>query len=833
MSFYLDNPFFKIILAFVPAILSISAPFILQVIGRLNDQFKSSNISNQFLSEASHKAFVGLLVLTVISTVLCFSLNIAVFVISFILTGILITVFFWYLGVLLIYQDGIRLFKLYKSRLKIYEFVHSEIGKSHVLGYRAILDTIRNIILCESINFKTLRALYNDSKDLTQFAYVLSIRRKRQLIDRNWHAIMDLYKYAISEGNFELQDNIYEFIHDVRNFIVLIESKHKKNVLFPKNFSNATYEIISTYLKTNEKHHPQPVYRFIGSIFFPYKLGTDEYPDEINPEIYNAIWRNIALVIEDGPDSILERYWSFAHQYCSLDLMLPYVNYDHSDPLIEEESKKRRDAIEIQREKFRQFHVLVSAYIFHKRRFELLKYTWYFTQSQPASYELPPRSFSEVFVLYLTFRSPYLFGSGLDGVNYSFRELSFDTLGGKRDVKSVVVEYSAYLFLRLYTIYSGNIGNPLQIPSPPIEQHVKREWIEGLNQFRDYVARSLKDITLLELLGLTKIDKEYCSQRLIAEPLDFLDAAINSFEKSFDETKSLTPLDPDKLLNLKKEVVVHADNAVQDFQRLLSIEDLTTVPAEVDANTNIAPFMGVRVPMDRETLISNASIAHMNWETVIGQILTNNFYQQFALVFAVSANKRKFKVPNGSILSAVQRLGIIKEEHVLVSFGLNLEYQAERAGISLNHEVTEADWTIDGVPIYSYHKWVPSFSNTIIALRKHDVPKLWFKDWKEVTSNLEKEKYESMDSNISMYFRIQEFNDDPTLVEKVSSISQPPESFKDKVLVSVELNGGCWLNPKSFLVQIEEGRMFQEGGKLDDIESILTFEELRTNHGNG
>ena len=106
IQLYIDNPMFKIVLAFVPAILGIAYPLIIQTVSKLNEQYNSTHIINQFKKEILHKLFYWNLIISVALTILCFVMSLGVFIVAFISVVSLISLFFPYLNLLLKYQNG-------------------------------------------------------------------------------------------------------------------------------------------------------------------------------------------------------------------------------------------------------------------------------------------------------------------------------------------------------------------------------------------------------------------------------------------------------------------------------------------------------------------------------------------------------------------------------------------------------------------------------------------------------------------------------------------------------------------------------------------------------
>ena len=458
-----DNPIFKIILAFVPALLGIAYPLIIQTIGRLNDQYKSTHIVDQFKNEIIHKIFTWNLRISVFLTISSFILSITVFVIAFLSVVILLVFFFLYLRLLLKYQNGKDLFRLYLTRLKVeYYIKHSDKKKG--------------------------------------------INRQKRKILKYWHPIIDIFLYAIRNNDNKLDNDIRAFfIYKVFNFIKYSDQKDIENVLFPTELYNSTYDIIYSYIKHGERDYYQNIELFVGSVFFSESYGISA-PQYSHHETLTAIWRNLVLLIEHERRDKIIRYWGSAHQYFGQNLELQRVEYD-DDYNETDSSIKNRIKVEKYRDDFIQLHTALGAYLMYKRDCKTLKEIWFYTQSQPPVYVLLPQTMDNIIKYFLKFSDDEFFTPNII-IRFWFKDLQFDEMNYKRDVKFVVREYLVLLFLRLYIAPSYYGEHPLlRLPQIPKEQSDKQNWIQNLEIFKNYLQKHLENEELMKCLGLDTIQE--------------------------------------------------------------------------------------------------------------------------------------------------------------------------------------------------------------------------------------------------------------------------------------------------------------------------------------
>lgn len=228
-KYSLDNStMFTIALAFVPAIISITYPLIIQNIGRLNDLYKSTRIIEQFKKEIIHILFIRSLTISVFLTIICFTKLQFIFELTFVSVIFLLVIFFMYMRLFLHYQNGKDLFQLYLKRLKIDENVKN------------------------------------------------TNKKKEKILDY-WYPIIDIFLYSIRNNDRELENDIRDlFIYKTFYFIRLKDQKNEEYVKYPTEIYNGTFDIVTTYLKADEKSYYQMFELFIGSVYFSENYDEDD-----------------------------------------------------------------------------------------------------------------------------------------------------------------------------------------------------------------------------------------------------------------------------------------------------------------------------------------------------------------------------------------------------------------------------------------------------------------------------------------------------------------------------------------------------------------------------
>lgn len=778
---YSDNPWMKIVLAFVPAIIAIAYPLIVQTISGLDQKYKSTHIVEQFKKENSHKYFLLNLKVSVILALLCSVFSFLVFILAFLSVCSLLFLLFRYLKRLLDYQSAENLFKLLISRSNL-EYLY--VIKMNELAI---------------INHKN---------------YIL----------KYWHPIIDLYKYSIRNKDLKLQSDIREkFIYPAFYFINEFEQKNVEYVIFPNEFYNSSYDIVSTYLNNDDPDYYLNIEVFVGSIFFP---SIDKKQLRFFHEnTLLTIWKNLILLIEHDRDDKIIRYWGNAHQFYQYELRIPYAEYtkDHTET---NESIARRHTLEKFRYSFLQFHIVLGAYLMYKRKYILLKEVWFYTQSQPPDYVLMPFSMNQIFDFYFSFMGDYRQQSRFL-IPYWFKNLDFDNMNGKNDVKSEVRKYTGLIFLRQWIPNNSYGVNSLALPSIPKNQSTKKMWLENLDYFKEIVSHHLNDKIILKDLGLDIISEDYCKSRKVDLPLIYLDNLKEKIENDFEIELKTSNLDKNKINDLDNFSINLIKSTYEDFQRI-SGSDIDKKYRDPTSNYMEA-IRGNRMLLDKEAFIENSSTSYLFFDQVVANHINENYFNHISTKFHLNS-KIKYQVANGQIFMAIDQLKLQSSKHVIVAFKVNFQYQMDYCNVEISSPTGREDFRYKSIPIFKYNRGIPAVYNTLFILNKEDLPMIKHSDWTHIveippdTKNYW-ESMEKIDDKINLYRKIVDINNDPVTRSKYIDEGRPIEDLKNKLEVNIDFIGFCWFKKNVKMVEITESEKFQEGGIVNQLSDIRPFDE--------
>ncbi|MGD1834795.1 MAG: hypothetical protein ACPKQO_03645 [Nitrososphaeraceae archaeon] len=782
---YLDNPMFKIVLAFVPALIGIAYPLIIQTVSRLNDQYKSTNIIDQYKKEKLHFYFVWNLRIAVALTILCFLLSVGVFVLAFISVVSLLILFFPYLNLLLKYQNGQDLFNLYLGR-------------------------------CDIKGIPNKKYKHKNAE------------KENQKILNIWHPIIDLFHYSIRNNDRKLENNILDlYISPVLFFYKYNYKPDEERIQFPPEIYNNVFDIVITYLKANDEFYYKRFERFIGSIYYCENRKEDS-PYFLHDETYYAIWRNIVAVIEYGRTDKIIDFWASSHQYCDFNLRIPNPRYD-DEYRITQDSKELYNKVLANKAYFIQFQIAVGAYLMHKNYFKAIREIWFYTQSQPPRYVLIPQDVNEIIKMFFTFLMADIRQQGIV-IRFWFKDLRFDNMNNKRDVKFVICEYLGLLFLRLY-ITSGYYGNhPLHdLPQIPEKQSEKRERQDNLKVFSRIIKKHLDNTDLLKELGLDMITEQYCEKLNIESPLTYIEKFAEKIKDGFQQTLQTTELSEEKTGALKANTVSSIKKAFDDIKRISSDTDIGK-----DNRDPISGYMevirGTRLLLSREAFIDNTSVHHLNADSITGQAINSEYYTHFATKLSLLPKQREYEVPSGQIFNAVKKLNPSPNDYLLISFGINIKYHKDFKGAKITEPVGDENYRFNSIPIYSYNSGHSMVHNTLYLIENTSKPMVKHRDWSEIKNLPQKTKdrwsnMSNIDTDLHIYCDITDLNSNSDLKAEYVENGKKTEELDNRIEFDVDFLGYIWFPKDCRIIEIKETDMFKEGGSKDKIEDIKPIGE--------
>lgn len=767
LKYYLDHPMFKIALAFVPAILGISYPLIIDTAGKLDGKYNSRHINKLFKEERTHKIFVFLLKVSVVLSLLSVTIIPAFYFLSFLSTAVLLVFFFKYVSLLMRYQNGEDLFLNILSKSK---------------------------------------KQYSDNIEL-----------KKPLL---WKCAVELFNYSIHNNNRELSEDIsYKYIIRVFDEFAMKNSSNE-SLKYPDLLYTSSHDLIKNYLKSEKEINISVAVSLIGSLFY-YKRKIDSFHN-IPERSYATIWRNLLQVVEYRDKELLIEYWQRSHQFS-------WHNFFRIGQIQENKSKENALKVLNSKRDFFHLHIALGAVVYHNKMYDVIEEFWFYTQTFPvAYYYLIPQNINDIFQYFFDF-SAYRH-EGRFKTQYYFNDLSFEDFFNKRDSKSVIREYVVLLFLRLYKIESYSSSHPLKtIPIFEISG-----WQHKLEEFKKILEKLLDDKLLLENLKLdTNTIETSCKKYEIDTPFDYIKKVISN-----QDNREQRQLDEEELSQKKKEKIEKGSvpkikNYLERIKKLS--QDNSECKLSSDTIEYINKLTGTRTLFNKDTLIENSKIPHLNYDTILGEMNESLLIEKFSMIMAKVDKTEIYEIPKGKTFSAIDKLVSKKRnEFEIISFLPNLssyEYSYDVEGLEISDNGQDISYKSSKVHSFpEYHRHV---DGKTFVIRKEDMPCFKSADWEELIEKglLESERafWEETDNKIvdneyKIRISYKELNDHPDLKEAYMAVrGRTEEELKNKVDVYIIFYAYCWFIKGAKIYEISEAEEFQEGGNIvaiDDIQPI-------------
>lgn len=191
--------------------------------------------------------------------------------------------------------------------------------------------------------------------------------------------LFDIAKYAVTIEDEKVYRRAKEML--LEELYAYIQEQLKSEEVQNRgiNFSEEQVDLMKQVLNMTSKSDNNFFARdsFLINVWFH---PTQYVP--ISEDTWLNIWGFVTKVLDAGNEEWFLSYWTFAEQYYRfyLEDIYDVTKNIHNQRLI-----------------FKQFHLALGAYLWHKEKFKLLKQVLYFTQTLPPSYPLVDNTLIEIF----------------------------------------------------------------------------------------------------------------------------------------------------------------------------------------------------------------------------------------------------------------------------------------------------------------------------------------------------------------------------------------------------------------------------------------------------
>lgn len=406
----------------------------------------------------------------------------------------------------------------------------------------------------------------------------------------------------------------------------------------------------------------------------------------VTEQAYAMMWNWINGMLAAGCDEWMKQYWNIAHQYYTFKL---------------EYSRNEDD-----KERFREFHIMVCVLAFYKERYVVLRHFLNFTNTLPAKYPLIPSSFAHIFNVYKILskknQEMYLLKYHMLG--------TYEGAGEENKIEGLLVDYLALLMIRLYAVndYNVTFSNPLDFPQTGAtleENSYKKDMASVLSDCLDNLSDNR-----IRACGLTP-EWKGDAKRLIEEYIDECDkhAQLLNQDSSVSEEK-------------KKDLKTELEEA----SRNLSIRlPKTKEQVERQNQCGSTKFVAMqKIELDERLILKKHSFISSN----LGETLVNSLNSQlerfYCYQFLLNSAVRTFVIPYKDFDKAMKRLSL-SSEYAILAMGVSPYFFDEIEGFrrESNEKISYNACLV--------HHISSSNENAILIMKKEDVPCYDFRKLKQ------------------------------------------------------------------------------------------------------
>jgi len=741
----------------VISLLGVAYPLLLQVISRLDEKYTSENIVGLFEKEIEGKAF------------------------RYLLYSSLILIVIWTLKFKPLFQiDGVNF------------FINNSAG---------ILVATSTIILVIIFFFFVRKILIYYTP--TKFIPYLSTKHNNSKNDfRYFEALSDILLFSIRTQQRNMSLTLSNFFYTA--FRLEREKIKNEPIIYPDIYYELVHKSIEELAILKEKRNYSLEYRTAGGIWLLGELQGGG----VSEETYAWMWKNIRLIVQYQQGDMLIYHWATAHSFYSYSLQYieeKHENLPHNFQVSNQDEVDRRKS---ERKKFIEFHYAVGGLLTFKKMYGSMKRIFNHTNSEPPKYELLPESMDEIFKFYFEVRDPYDRKYSWISHQYAFPEQS--GINGDYVIKKWISSYMALLFLRQYTLISYFYAiTPLDYPLIPQTQAEIKEWIDGLDFFKNQVLEHIENSELMDEINLVFLTPNWCSENHKTYPTDYIDTFKRQLSYAYQTNARILPLSDSKVTLFEKSTTSIIESAITKYQVLNNEESLTEEADKWYVN-------GQKTLQSKDAFSENPEAHHINFESFFASVIAKNINETVASTFGYKKSRSYLLKPEDMFI-ALERLEI-NDQYIIVSFDLNLDYFINSIKVS-------------GLTVEKYQDTkIISINETGIVdssmfiLRKIDLPII---STKPISAKLiEKYSLKKISKTIELYASIIDLNDttEEILKEHIQD-TEEEEELRKSVLQIIVIDTEIGWKKNIEVIQIIQHSQYRQKGLPNNLNEIVSLKK--------
>lgn len=739
----------------VIGLLGVAYPVLLQVVARLDEKYSSDKIVELFNQEWANKTF------------------------RYFLISSLFFIMIW--------------------SFKLPTIIHIDGFDFFIENSASLFLAINSILLVISFFFfvKKILIYYTPTKIIQ---YLIAKSEKSEDDFQYFTALSELLFLFIKKQQTNYSKTLSDFFYTA--FRKIREKQLNQPIVYPDLYYEVVYKAIEELAILKEKRNYLLENRTSGEIWLLGELQGNA----ISEKTYLWMWRNLILAIRYQQDDLIINHWKTCHQYYYYHLPCIYKNYDNTIRNIKVSNQEDVDKRLLERKKFIEFHYVLGGLLTYKERYSCIKRIFSHTQSQPPRYELLPESMYEIFSFYFDVKDPYERHYPWISNSYYFPDLS--GLNADYVIKKWIMSYMAILFLRQYTIisYTTNI-HPLDFPNIPKTQGEIKQWIDGLDFFKELVNEHLKNRELLKTLSLDFITSEWARENDKPFPITFIETFKLSLESSYNVNALNLPVSNSKVRQFEYSTKTIIESTIAKINKINNEESIQ------DDNSDKWYVNGQKMLQSKDAFSDNPEVHYSEFDSFLASSVSKDL--EYVLSETLFYKKIKsFLLKPEDFFKAINRLAI-DDSYVIINFGINIEF-------FINHfKVPELSTEkYRNINIYSFNGSL-LVKDSLFILKKCDLPNITTEpvDNKTIT----KYSLNKISDVINLHSSVIDLNSTSEDVYIENKQDKSDDELKKSVLLNIIISTEFKWKKNIVVIQLKQYSDYLQKGlvnKLDDVNSI-------------
>ena len=603
-------------------------------------------------------------------------------------------------------------------------------------------------------------------------------------------AINELTYYAVEKQDEHLQETLLEFYYKI---FANIRRSHTKNL--PLEYPVDLYFMVnklneeSTVVQNRKLRAIE--HRAVSGIWL---LGEDFEEIIISEETYSWLWRNIYTIC-DYP-RLVKMFWANSSQYYNFRLQPIHQDYDfEAREIINKVEVERREK---ERKRFIEFHYALGGLVYYRKNYDLLKYFFEYSQSQPPKYVLLPESMTEIFYWFEHFRNEFKnIGTPID-LKYYFPEL--DNLGNRRQVNYWICSYLTILFIRQYSLNQYyTYQNFTDLPNLPNDIRELGNWLDSISFFEKCLNDVIENEELIKALGYKELvlqKKETFKQ--------FIEDLKEQITNKIGEQK--------RNAELSQEMITHFyESSYPILTEAFEVYNPIFIPLD-DKHNEGRLKLSVRgaITLMSKSAFTENDIPHLNYDTFFASSIARENIKRYIPNSFIVAKTKRYLLKREDLITSISKL--IGENSEIIIVGVNIQYRVRE--ILENSSFKDR---IIHIPSTEYNS-----QDLLFVLRKDDLPAIEHKDL--LDDEKEKLKLVPINNELKIYASVIDINKEENKeIKDKWNLDNEPDNLDLKVQLALSFLSVIHWKDSREVIQINITSEFREQGipnHINDIEPL-------------